>query len=82
MVPGSIPNMVLDSVNPVKACVRAEDFRDDYTVRSLVVLEERGHDTRESEGRTVERMGKDSLAVLVTVAQVKPVGLIRLEIGH
>ena len=69
-------------INLVESRIRTKDFRNDYAIFGLVVLQEGGDDTRESEGTTVQRVAELGLAIGVTVAQMEPVGLEGLEVGN
>ena len=60
---------------------RTQSFRYEDAFRRLVVLQQGGHDTRQSQRAAVERVGQLRLAVGVAVAQFQTVGLERLEVG-
>ena len=70
------------SVDDVEAGVLAEHFGHDDALGRLIVLEQRGHDARQGQGRAVEGMTEMCLLVLAAVTALEAVGLIGLEIGY
>ena len=68
--------------NHIRAEVGLESSGDSDTFLCLVVLEEGGDDTREGEGRAVERVAERNFLVLcAAVAAMQAVRLIGVEIG-
>ena len=55
---------------------------DDHPIVVLVVLEQRRHDSRQSQGRSVEGVDELVLAVFVFEPAFQAVGLERLKVGH
>ena len=70
-----------ESVDDVEAGVFAQAFGDDDAFGGLVVLKQRGHDSREGEGGAIEGVAEACLLVLAAVAAFQTVGLVCLEVG-
>lgn len=58
-----------------------QSLGDAYSLGGLEVLEQSGHDARQSQGRAIERMAKLYLLVGVPVTALQAIGLIAVEIG-
>ncbi len=69
------------SVDDVEAGVLAQTFGNYDAGRGLVVLEQRCHDARQSQGRAVECVAELCLFVGCAVAAFEAVSLICLEVG-
>ena len=67
--------------NDVKASVFLEGFRDVDAFGGLMVFEQCGHDSWQSQGAAVEGMDKLDVAVLVLETELEAVGLEGLEVG-
>ena len=68
-------------VDDIKTAIRYEGLRDANAFLCLVVLQNSGHDTWQSESRTVERMTKlGFLSLSITVAALQTVSLIGVEV--
>ena len=80
LVPGSMPNMVFDLVNVIKAGVRTEGFRNLDPAVLLIILKKGCHDSWKSKRASVESMGKLGLSVSILIPELQTVGLIRLEV--
>ena len=77
----SMIRLIVLVIKHLEATVRNEHLRYADTLRCLVVLKNRGNDTRQSECGAVERMAElDLLAVSTAETAVQTVSLIALEV--
>ena len=74
--------ILLLSVNLVKSGIGTENLRNDDSIRSLIVFKQRSYYSWQRKRTTVKRMRKLRFTILITISQMKTVGLICLEIGH
>ena len=70
------------SVNHFKPAIRNQRFRDADAFGRLVILQQSGHDTGQSQSGSVQRMAKFNLLVRIAVTAFQTVGLISVEIGN
>lgn len=69
------------SVNNIETGIPAQNFGNDNTFGSLVILENGSHDTRERKGRSIESVAETYLLVRVAETALKTIGLVCFEIA-
>lgn len=70
-------------VKHLKSAVGYKYLRYADSLRCLVILHDRGDDTRQGKGRAVQRMAQLYLLVVgMAIAAMQPVGLVAFEVGY
>ena len=68
-------------INDIETCVLSQTLGYNYTLGSLVVLEDGSHDSGESQCRAVEGVAETDLLVFAAVTALEAVCLIRFEVA-